>query len=120
MRNLNPNKIRENRARYLNGVCSDSGVCIAFGKHVNKIKKHFGGFVKFDNVKSIRKIGAVSENGFVKEIEYEHAGYKSHAVLKSSSKKFADNLYYEYLAGVFINMVSKFVPNFFLQKSTST
>ena len=112
MRKLNPGKIRENRARYLNGVCSDSGVCIAFGTHINKIKKHFGGFVKFDHVKSLKKIGVVSANGFVKEIEYEHEGYKSHAVLKSSADKFADNLYYEYLVGVFINAISKGIPNF--------
>jgi hypothetical protein len=109
MRKLNPGKIR---ARYLNGVCSDSGVCIAFGKHVDKIKKHFGGFVKFDHVKSMRKIGAVSSNGFIKEIEYEHEGYNAHAVLKSAAKQQADNLYYEYLAGIFANMASSRIPNF--------
>lgn len=113
MRKLDPRKLRANvRARYLNGVCSDSGVCIAFGKHVDKIKKHFDGFVKFNHVKSIKKIGAVSANGFVKELEYERAGYKAHAVLKSATKPNADNLYYEYLAGLFANKESSFLPNF--------
>jgi hypothetical protein len=112
MLKLNPGKIRENRAKYLNGICSDSGVCLAFGSHAKKIKKHFGGFVKFDNVKYLKKIGAVSVNGFVKELEYEHDGYKAHAVLKSSTSREGDNLYYEYLVGIYANSMSKFLPNF--------
>jgi hypothetical protein len=112
MRKLNPGKIRANRARYLNGVCSDSGVCIAFGTHIKKIKKHFDGFVNFNHVNSIRKIGEVSSNGFVKELEYEHEGYKAHAVLKSATKVNSDNLYYEYLVGIFVNYICKFSPNF--------
>lgn len=113
IRKLDPHKLRTNvRARYLNAVCSDSGVCVAFGTHVNKIKKHFDGFVKFNHVTSLRKIGAVSANGFVKELEYENAGYKAHAVLKSATTPFADNLYYEYLVGIFLNNASKYIPNF--------
>ena len=112
MLKLNPGKIRENRAKYLNGICSDSGVCLAFGSHAKKIKKHFSGFVKFDDVKSLKKIGAVSVNGFVKELEYERDGYKSHAVLKSSTKQEGDNLYYEYLVGIYANSMSNFLPNF--------
>jgi hypothetical protein len=60
----------------------------------------------------LRKIGAVSDNGFVKEIEYEHAGYKAHAVLKSATKPNGDNLYYEYLVGKFINRITQVLPNF--------
>lgn len=112
MGKLNPGKIRANRSRYLNGICSDAGVCLAFGPHAKKVKKHFGGFVHFDNVNYLRKIGAVSSNGFVKEIEYEHDGYKAHAVLKSSASADSDNLYYEYLVGNFINAVSRSLPNF--------
>jgi len=109
MKTIDPNK---RRSRYLNGVCSDSGVCIAFGKQVKTIHKHFDGFVKFDHAKSLRKIGTVSANGFVKEIEYENAGYTSHAVLKSTTKLTADNLYYEYLVGLFLNEQSKYSPIF--------
>ena len=110
---LDLQKLQENvRARYLGVVCSDSGVCIAFGKHVDKIKKHFDGFVNFNHVKSIKNIGVDSVNGFVKELEYEHAGYKAHAVLKSATNPTADNLYYEYLAGLFANKASSYLPNF--------
>ena len=38
MINQDPNK---RRARFLQSICSDSGVCITFGKESNKIKKHF-------------------------------------------------------------------------------
>jgi hypothetical protein len=109
MKAVNPAK---RRSAYLNGVCSDSGVCIAFGKHTATIKKHFDRFIHFSKVKSLRKIGAVSANGFVKELEYEEAGYKSHAVLKSSEKANTDNLYYEYLVGLFLNEQSKYSPIF--------
>lgn len=109
MKGVNPNK---RRAMFLNGVCSDSGVCIAFGKHTETIKKHFDKFIEFRHVKSLRKIGVVSANGFVKELEYEHMGYKSHAVLKSTIKSDSDNLYYEYLVGLFLNEQSKYSPIF--------
>ena len=110
MKAVDPNK---RRARYLNGVCSDSGVCIAFSKKDrNTIMKHFDGFTRFDHVKSLRKIGAVSANGFVKELEYENTGYKSHAVLKSSTKADTDNLYYEYLVGMTLNMFDNLIPLF--------
>ena len=110
MKAVDPHK---RRARYLNGVCSDSGVCIAFGtKDTTTIMKHFDGFSNFKHVKSIRKIGAVSANGFVKELEYENAGYKSHAVLKSSTTDDSDNLYYEYLVGLFLNKLNQTVPLF--------
>lgn len=109
MKAIDPHK---RRSAYLNGVCSDSGVCIAFGTHTDTIKKHFNHFINFDYVKSLRKIGGVSANGFVKELEYENAGYKSHAILKSSSKETADNLYYEYLVGLFINEQIKYSPIF--------
>lgn len=110
MKAVDPNK---RRARYLNGVCSDSGVCIAFSKKDrNTIMKHFDGFTRFDHVKSIRKIGAVSANGFVKELEYENTGYKSHAVLKSSTRADTDNLFYEYLVGMTLNQLENLIPLF--------
>jgi len=110
MKQVNPSK---RRAAYLNGVCSDSGVCIAFGKETATIKKHFEGFVKFDYLsKPAKRIGAVSNNGFVKLLTYENEKYIAHAILKSSVRKGADNLYYEYLVGKFINKVALRFPCF--------
>lgn len=89
---------------YLNAVCSDAGVCIAFGKEIDKIKSFFDGFVNFNYLKShVKRMGKVSSNGFVKLLQYERAGYSANAILKSSAKPDADNLFYEYLVGMYIN-----------------
>ena len=90
------------RGRFLKSICSDSGVCIAFGKERKKIFDFFNGFSKFDYLKKITPIGTASANGFVKELEYEREGYKAYAVLKSSRKQTADNPAYEYIVGTVI------------------
>jgi len=101
MKKVDPNK---RRAAFLNGVCSDAGVCIAFGKESTTIKKHFGGFADFTYLsKPVKRIGSISANGFVKELTYENAGYIAHSILKFTMNVFGDNLFYEYLVGKFIN-----------------
>jgi hypothetical protein len=100
------------RAKFLKAICSDSGVCITFGKEIKRIKDHFNGFNKFDYVSKIKRIGKLSLNGFVNEITYENAGYKSHAILKSSTQEKSDNLYYEYLVGQYINKLNLIYPCF--------
>lgn len=101
MNKVDPHK---RRSVFLNGVCSDAGVCIAFGKETATIKKHFDGFVQFRHLAiPAKRIGTVSVNGFVKELTYERSGYSAHAILKSSALAKGDNLYYEYLVGLFIN-----------------
>ena len=78
-----------------------------------KIIDFFHGFVDFEYVQPpIKRIGAISANGFVKEIKYERNGYLAHAVLKSSVKPNSDNLVYEYIVGQFINQVSRSFPCF--------
>jgi hypothetical protein len=101
------------RARFLKAICTDSGVCVAFGKEKQKIVDYFNKFVDFTYVKPpIKQIGAVSANGFVKEIQYERQGYKAYAVLKSSAGTNTDNLVYEYMVGRFINEMAKKFPCF--------
>ena len=100
------------KAEFLNAVCSDSGVCIAFGKERKKIFDFFKGFTQFDYLSGIKAIGAVSANGFVKELEYTHKGYVAHAVLKSSRGKDSDNLMYEYFTGLKINDMATQLPCF--------
>ena len=101
------------RARFLNTICSDAGVCIAFGKESDKIKKHFGGFMDAKYMKPpIKRIGRVSANGFVNEITYENQGYTANAILKSSANDSADNLLFEYVVGKFLNKKTYFCPCF--------
>jgi len=58
-------------------------------------------------------VGAVSANGFVNMLEYYRANYKSHAILKSSTKSTGDNLYYEFLVGYYyINIQKRRFPCF--------
>lgn len=100
------------RAKFLNTVCSDSNECISFGKEIKIIKEFFGNFANFDYVKEYRQLGTPSVNGFIKGITYEKQGYIANTVLKSSREDSADNLYYEYLVGKFLNTQSMFFPCF--------
>jgi len=96
--------IAQQKSRFLNSICSDSGVCIAFGGRSAKIIKHFfKDFTGFDYVDSMNPIGEKSDNGFLYSIKYAKESYVAHAVLKSSSRADADNLMYEYGVGMEIN-----------------
>ena len=101
------------RAHFLSAICSDSNVCLAFGRYADEIKKHFGGFTSFKHVIApIKRIGEHSENGFVNQLEYEHRGYTSYAILKSAKTPEADNLLYEYVVGQYVNRLNKLYPCF--------
>lgn len=101
------------RSKFLQSVCSDAGVCIAFGKHASAIRKHFDNFDNFAMLSSPAKtIGSKSSNGFVKELTYMHRGYVANAVLKSCAKMTADNLLYEALVGFQLNKYSTRFPSF--------
>jgi hypothetical protein len=101
------------RSKFLQSVCSDAGVCIAFGTNAAAIRKHFDNFNNFELLsKPSMRIGAVSSNGFVQELTYERRGYIANAIMKSSASSTADNLLYEALVGFFLNSQSKFYPSF--------
>jgi hypothetical protein len=100
--------------KHLQFICSDSGVCIAFGQNIAEINRFFKGFTDFTYALSpIKQIGQDSVNGFVKEISYVKEGYKADAILKSSRTPTSDNLAYEYLVGIkYINRIMKRFPCF--------
>jgi hypothetical protein len=99
---------------FLNIVCPNSGSCIAFGNHTKELNNYFKGFTDFHYaVSPITRLGSVTGNGFIKEIEYVKQGYTSHAILKSSQSPSSDNLVYEYLVGIkYINRILKSFPCF--------
>ena len=105
-------KIPEARAKFLNTICSDSGVCISFGKKTNMIKKHFNGFVDFSYLTNMKRIGAESANGFVIEFTYSRERYEANAILKSAMAINSDNLFYEYLVGQYVNKLNLLYPCF--------
>ncbi len=68
------------------------------------IKHFFKDFTGFDYVDSMKPIGEKSDNVFLYSVRYVKESYIAHAVLKSSSRKDADNLMYEYgVVGMEIN-----------------
>jgi hypothetical protein len=107
------NTTQKRRALFLSSICSDAGVCLAFGTESKKILEFFNKFKDFKNISHpIKRIGAVSSNGFVNEITYTKYDYIANAILKSSIQNSADNLMYEYYVGLFINNVNKYFPCF--------
>ena len=99
------------REMYLKTICSEAGVCIAFGIEALKIKEYFRNF-SFDLVDRVKRIGVPSANGFVNEVRFTKRGYNAFAVLKSSASYGADNLMYEYRVGQFLNKMSLLFPCF--------
>ena len=100
------------RANFLKMVCSDSGVCIAFGKESKKINDFFKFFDNFDYMTNYTILNN-GGNGTIVKIDYEREQYKSYAVLKKIVKATADSLMYEYIVGrFFINNVYKKFPSF--------
>jgi hypothetical protein len=100
------------RTQFLKTVCSDSGVCLAFGQETKKINDFFGGFTNFHHITGIKQIGKPSSNGYVLEIQYTREDYIAHTILKNALKKTSDNLAYEFFVGQFINKKSVFFPCF--------
>jgi mRNA-degrading endonuclease HigB of HigAB toxin-antitoxin module len=98
-------------ATFLKHICSDSGVCIAFGSESDKIKRFFNNFTNFDYAVN-RKIINIGGNGVVYKIEYKHQNYLAHAILKSSIGTNSDNLMYEYKVGQTVNRFNKYFPCF--------
>ena len=104
---------RKRKGAFLKAICSDSGECISLGKERDKIKEFFNGFTKFQYVlPPIKRVGTISENGFINEIIYKKDNYISRAILKSARHAYSDNLMYEYLAGQYINDKCKKFPCF--------
>lgn len=100
------------KALFLQSICSDSGLCIAFGKETKKLMDFFE-FEKFTYATfPTVTIGKPSGNGFVKQILYKRENYQAYAVLKSSIDYASDNLAYEYLVGKYLNEKSKKIPVF--------
>jgi hypothetical protein len=102
---------QKRRALFLKNICSEAGLCIAFGIESLKIKDFFRNF-HFDLVDNVKRIGVPSTNGFVTELRYAKRGYNAYAVLKSSAAADKDNLMYEYRVGLFLNKMSFFFPCF--------
>jgi hypothetical protein len=92
-------------------ICPVSGECVAFGRGEEVFQQWFQDIRKA-GITSIRPIGGVSENGFVRELKRSGDGYDSYVVLKSNLESDSDNLYYEWWVGQYLNTLMKRFPLF--------
>ena len=88
---------------FLNTICTDSNVCIAFGKETKLIRKFFNNFDLNLISGKPKTIGTESVNGTVELLTFKRDGYVANAIFKRSKLKTSDNLAYEAIVGNFIN-----------------
>ena len=92
-------------------ICPVSGECVLFGRGEEVFQQWFQDIRKA-GITSIRPIGGVSKNGFVRELKRSVDGYDSYAVLKSNLTSDSDNLYYEWWVGQYLNTFMNRFPIF--------
>lgn len=100
------------RSNYLNTVCTNSGVCIAFGKESDLIRRHFKGFSDFSLLSETPKVLTQGSNGYVTALTYKSKGYVAQTILKSTLDESADSILYEAAVGFFLNKYAKQFPIF--------
>jgi hypothetical protein len=90
-----------------------SDLDILFMNDPTELYLHTEAFRNLANyTKTIRPIGAVSRNGFIRKLTYLSEGNRYSVVLKSNVNDESDNLIYEYLVGLCINEFSRYYPCF--------
>jgi hypothetical protein len=92
-------------------ICPVSGECVLFGRGEEVFQSWFQDIRKA-GITSIRPIGGVSKNGFVRELKRSVGGYDSYVVLKSNLDRTSDNLYYEWRVGQYLNTFMNRFPLF--------
>ena len=90
------------RLTFLNTICSDSNVCISFGKEIKVIREFFNDF-SFDLLSERPRLISTSNNGAVQLLTFKRDKYVANAIFKTSNENDADNLAYEAIVGKFIN-----------------
>ena len=98
------NKIR---LTFLNTICSNSNLCIGFGKETKTIRKFFDDFDFNSNETTLkyRAIGmsTMNKNFNVLLFTFTKHGYEANAVFKTPRDVTSDNLAYEAMVGKFLN-----------------
>lgn len=104
-----------NFSKMLQLSCKNPDNCLALGKYDDSIKHFFEDFRKLSYIdkSKVKRIGTPSANGFIIELPFHKLNYTAYTVLKCSSNKDSDNLFYEYYVGkFFINKYIKKLPSF--------
>lgn len=79
--------------------CGGCDRCLAENPNYTSLfKKEYNNY-NLINVKSIKRLGHNSSQGFILELQYIKDGFDCNSLLKCARKKQSDNLVYEYLCG---------------------
>lgn len=97
-------------------ICPVSGECTLFGRKEDYFTEWFQDIRKC-NIASIKPIGGISANGFVRELKVTRGNYDGYVILKSNVEREngvlpPDNLYYEFRVGIYLNSLMKKFPIF--------
>uniref|UniRef100_A0A6C0BLS1 Uncharacterized protein n=1 Tax=viral metagenome TaxID=1070528 RepID=A0A6C0BLS1_9ZZZZ len=98
--------------------CPNADYCLSYGIKTQEITQLFHHYQDFSLVTQITPIGQPSQNGFIRLLTYHlpigsKQSYYSTAILKSIKPlQTADNLYYEYFVGQFVNYLATLFPFF--------
>uniref|UniRef100_A0A6C0H4U2 Protein kinase domain-containing protein n=1 Tax=viral metagenome TaxID=1070528 RepID=A0A6C0H4U2_9ZZZZ len=103
IQNFMKNTRIKRKSLFLNTICNDSGMCLAFGLETKKIREYFDNYSFEYIVKPPKRIGNDSVNGKVYEVMFERSGYKTYGIIKEMANNDSDNLFYEYCVGLAIN-----------------
>jgi hypothetical protein len=96
------------RKEVLTKECKDSNLCFLLNRHTYSLKKYFYDFNFLTHLTRAKRFNG-GENGKVYKLEFDRGGYHAEAVLKNASQESDDNLFYEYLAGRYVNtMLTRF------------
>ena len=114
------NKVTNTRRReVLEAECADSNFCFLFNRHTTKLKRYFYDFNFLTHLVDVEEMrpndfdeGQHSTQGQFYHFHFERSGYRAEAVLKNASQQTNDNLYYEYVVGVFLNKYLSIFPCF--------
>lgn len=95
---------QERQSKMLQLVCRDPDNCLALGVYNEQVKLFFNNFKQWNQINTNRmELINSGSNGVVIRVPFTRDGFTAYAALKCSVKPTADNLFYEYCAGQFIN-----------------
>lgn len=99
-------------ARYLTHFCrTGANDCMSFGRQENTRIRAFFDYLHFKYATGqIKLLPSDSNNGRIGIIQYNRDGFGSAALLKVSLRRGADNPYFEYVVGMYVNkyLVNRF------------
>jgi len=111
------NKVRATRRKgVLQAVCRDSNYCFLFQENTESLKKYFYDFNFLTHLVRAKKLESEDEktgiNGYLYHLRFERDQYRADAIMKNARTESNDNLFYEFLVGLYVNSLLTTFPCF--------